>query len=345
MTSETNTASRHVVSFPSIDYLKASSYRNWTERFNWRWWIEEKVDGSSLSFYVNEGKMYFECKGKPKFSGDGFFGPAIDQLETLVDLVHPGFVYHGEAFRRPNHGIVVYERVPKYNFILFNITRRDVSDPAQAWVHRLVMDSEAHHIGLEVVPAYMINTEPTNNPHEMVAHYIKEMDEGRLKSVLGGECEGVVLKCNNYIDSRDNAYSLKLKKVRSVYKLNKGKKVVNRTWEANQLTPFEEGLKYATGNRFHNAFRHLLEGGKFTEKLRFRELVKVLSMELDADMVKEHSDVLKSYPSNKHRKQFLAGSREVLKDWLHNFSDLDTVCLTNSVPEDEIAVPDINRAD
>ena len=117
------------VKYPSIGDVKVNSSRSWKgdvsgEENNHRWYIEEKVDGSQLSFVVSEElTVTFYNKGSTINPTNKVFLKTINMITTLASkkIFNSTYVYHGEAVCSSRHNVVQYERYPKYYFILFDI--------------------------------------------------------------------------------------------------------------------------------------------------------------------------------------------------------------------------------
>ena len=220
------------VKYPSIDNVKVNSLRSWkgdspgealshsleqssrerdracvsTEENNHRWYIEEKVDGSQLSFVVSdEGQPTFYNKGSTINPTNKVFVKTINMITTLASkkIFNPTYVYHGEAVCSSRHNVVQYERYPKYYFILFDIqTSTGLLYPNEKRI-------EAERIGLEVVPTFIWNTDPERSPYTVCQEFLDNIVAGKVTSILGGRPEGIVLKHHNFI-SRGKAVGFPL---------------------------------------------------------------------------------------------------------------------------------------
>jgi hypothetical protein len=163
-------------------------------------YVEEKVDGSQLSFKLAdppEGATPFvfpgvemRSKGKqliidPPEATEKLFVEAVRQVKARTDLLRPGYVYRGEFLRAPRHNTLKYDRAPKGNVCIFDVYDR----VAARWLTPGEKAAEAERLGFDVVP--LLHTGPVNK-----GALLGFLDR---ESYLGGvKVEGVVLKPVGY---------------------------------------------------------------------------------------------------------------------------------------------------
>jgi ATP-dependent RNA circularization protein (DNA/RNA ligase family) len=109
--------------------------------------VEEKVDGSQISFGKFDGVLRIKSKGKELDINhpEKLFSIAVDIIKTL-DL-QDGWTYRGEYLKSPKHNALFYDRVPKNHIIIF-----DINIDEENYLPYLEKVREADRIGLEVVP-------------------------------------------------------------------------------------------------------------------------------------------------------------------------------------------------
>jgi len=95
--------------------------------------LQEKIDGSQLSFYLDETNVlkYFN-RGNEVHKSHKSFGPTITLLNKCVNKIKPGYIYHGEALagdrgKNPDKTVFIsnvneYYREPANKFVLFALT-------------------------------------------------------------------------------------------------------------------------------------------------------------------------------------------------------------------------------
>lgn len=281
------------VKYPSIDNVKLNSSRSWKgdspgEENNHRWYIEEKVDGSQLSFVVSdEDQPTFYNKGSTINPTNKVFVKTINMITTLATrkIFNPTYVYHGEAVCSSRHNVVQYERYPKYYFILFDIqTSTGLLDPDEK-------RAEAERIGLEVIPTLIWNTDPERSPYTVCQEFIDNIVAGKITSILGGRPEGIVLKHHNFI-SRGKAVATKLKMVTPEFKESHAMKQTKGERPTPESAVAEVGKSFSTPARFHKAVQHLRDAGKLKDTPE--DLYK-LKEELDDDLEREARDEIMMY--------------------------------------------------
>lgn len=143
--------------------------------------VEEKVDGSQFSFSVDHSGVHMRSRGAVVYSENaGMFAAAVKAVDELRDRLHTGWVYRGEYLSKPKHNTLAYERVPKFNIVLF-----DINTGEECYLTRAEKEAEAERIGMEIVP--VMYQGPVTKSEEVYAFLERP-------SILGGKVEGVVIK-------------------------------------------------------------------------------------------------------------------------------------------------------
>ena len=291
------------VKYPSIDNVNLNSTRSWkgtgAEENNHRWYIEEKVDGSQMSFVVSaeeEPTVTFYNKGSPINPTNKVFVKAINMITMLASKLNPAYVYHGEAVCSSRHNVVQYDRYPKYYFILFDIQGASCGElkTPQGPTGLLNPDEkrvEAERIGLEVVPTFIWNTDPDRSPYVACKELLDDIMAGKVQSILGGRPEGVVLKHHNFV-SKGKSVATKLKLVTPEFKESHGMKQIKGERHTPELAVAEVGKSFSTPARFQKAVQHLRDADKL--KNSPEDLYK-LKEELDADLERENQEEIMMY--------------------------------------------------
>jgi len=116
--------------------------------------VTEKIDGSQFVFGIDEsGELSFRSKGKEMFLEDHakMFDKAVEYIQNNLMLIRrtltPGMYVYAEYLQKPKHNVVVYERVPNNNLIVFGL-RLNGNFIADYGSIKLIAD----HLGLETVP-------------------------------------------------------------------------------------------------------------------------------------------------------------------------------------------------
>lgn len=241
--------------------------------------VEEKVDGSQLTFGVYEGELRMRSKGATIVldAPPTMFAKAVETARELQPLLSPGWTYRGEYLAKPKHNVLAYERAPNKHFILF-----DVQVGIEQYLSPEAKAEEAARLGLEVVPTLYRGTVSS-----------ADMLRGLLErtSVLGGQkIEGVVVKPANYdLFARDKK-CLMGKFVSEAFK-----EMHSATWTKEfrpSGTDIVEtiGASTCTAARWAKARIHLQEAGKLEGSPRD---IALLIREVPADIRKEEEDAIK----------------------------------------------------
>ena len=113
--------------------------------------VQEKVDGSQFSFGVFDGGLKCRSRGKQIIinAPDKMFFNAIESLQLIKNKLHEGWLYRGEYLQKPHHNTLSYDRIPKYNIIIF-----DINIGEEEYLNYKDVKKECERIGLECVPKF-----------------------------------------------------------------------------------------------------------------------------------------------------------------------------------------------
>lgn len=240
--------------------------------------IQEKVDGSQISFMLDEDEqLIMRSKGQQLIEGapsSGMFQPAIDSIKERADLLVPGQIWRGEYLSKPKHNTLAYNRIPAGHVVIFDIqlSLGEFAQPKQ----RTEM---ASFLGLESIPSFFsgrMEYDPEN---------LKRFLE--RESFLGGQkIEGIVAKSYlHFYGGKPMMGKLVSEKFKEVHQKewkvgNPGKKDVIETLIES----------YAVEARWNKAIQHLREAGTLTNS---PQDIGPLLKEIAADIQKEEEDAIK----------------------------------------------------
>ena len=239
--------------------------------------VEEKIDGSQLSFGVVAGFLCARSKGAivNTIVPDALFRPAIETAFKLFEegLLREGYVYRGEAVCKPRHNTISYARVPDGGFILFDIERGE--QDFLSYVDKL---NEARRLGLECVPLLAQGKVPVDT--------LKALLE--TESCLGGsKIEGVVIKpLHRDLFGADKKLVI-AKLVREDFKEENSK-----NWKRTDKKSILDSIidTYRNENRWRKVIQHMRDDGKLEGSPR--DIGKLL-IEIQADIKKECEEEIK----------------------------------------------------
>ncbi len=253
------------------------------------WWIEEKMDGSSLSF-TSRG---FDRRGVPAArgfpAGHTAYGHAIQSLSKLK--FNPDYKYYGEAFRSSHHNWIKYSRPPRHYFICY-----DIFDMTRArWLTRAELEVECELRGLEPSRVLYTNTDPAVHPQDVARELVAQMERGEIDSMLGGTPEGVVVKHTSYRGPNVGAchaeyLGIQLVRPDLVEAVNGGRIMApfnNLDISADEFLRRIAEL-YRTDARRRKAIQHLWEVGGCVDEF-------AIECELDRDFDRQYEDEIKDY--------------------------------------------------
>jgi hypothetical protein len=285
------------IAFPSIDHGKTSTgNRDW--RTNPHWYIQEKMDGSQFSFSAHAGEngeryMVYTCGNAVRTRDAALFRKAIDVLWQLRDDLTLGWVYHSEMLTATRHNIVDYDRMPRHFVVVYDIS----TEKPYTGIDEI--ERECTRVGLEWVPAFVKNTDPEVNPHTKCLELVAAIDRNEIKSMLGGKPEGVVLKCPGFVDPKGKTTNVKVKYVTPRFEEVRHLKKPER----RRQTPTEfiawVGAHFDLPARFSKARQHLAQRDDVLET-DTPEYRKLLEEELDRDLKKEQSEMIRAFIENEY---------------------------------------------
>jgi len=231
--------------------------------------IEEKIDGSQLSFGLIEGQLQVRSKGGPLNieQPEKMFAKAIEVIKALP--LQEGLIYRGEYLKSPRHNSLCYDRVPKNHIMIF-----DISNEEGKYLNNMQKKREAERLGLECVRVF------SKGVFNFSAQELQEFLE--KESILGGQkIEGIVIK--NYNQFNDEKKILVGKLVsdsfREVHKKNFKEENKSNT-DIIQLI----AEQYKTPARWQKGIIHLQEKGILTNTPKD---IGLLFKEINEDILKE----------------------------------------------------------
>lgn len=262
--------------------------------------VQEKVDGSQISFGVIDGKLCIRSKNVDiSDSSDGMFKPAIDAIKGTEGLPS-GFIFRGEFLGKEKHNSLTYNRVPKKHICLFDLSTADGQHYSK---YPAVIDA-ASKFGFDVVPAFYYGE-------------VKDLEQIKdmlnKESFLGGpNIEGLVFK--NYEQFGRDDKPMFGKHVSEAFKeVNKkdwksrhpsGKDVVQKLKEA-----------FRTEARWEKAYQHLRDDGKLeSSPVDIGPLIKAVQ----EDIREEEEDFIKGALYKWAIGAILRSSTAGLPEWYKN---------------------------
>lgn len=241
--------------------------------------VEEKVDGSQISFGKIHGELHIRSKGAVIYpdSPEGMFAKAVETIKSLN--LQDGWVYRGEYLQKPKHNALAYDRVPRGHIVLFDVQYHGYQD--QAYFAAEYKKQEAERLGLEAVPSFYYGT------IESLEQLLGFLD---TVSFLGGQkIEGVVVK--NY-----NLYTVEKKIALGKFVSEAFKEVHAHDWKQSNPAQSDVLLQlvahYKTPARWNKAVQHLTERGELQEA---PQDIGPLLKEVSVDVLKECEDEIKDH--------------------------------------------------
>jgi len=217
--------------------------------------IQEKIDGSQVSFGIENGAPVVRSKNAEVDPANKQFRMVLDWVTANVDNIPLGFVYRGEAVTSPRHNTLKYDRIPVNGVVIFDVYDSTLDRMLPPYEARRA----AERVGLEYVQVFHVGECASADMCRAVL---------ARESMLGGcKVEGVVIKRYDMPDPmsvRDSCDSfLKAKIVSEAFK-----EVHGASWKernpngADAITNLI--AMYGTEARLDKAVQHLRDAGELT---------------------------------------------------------------------------------
>ena len=284
--------------------------------------VTEKIDGSQFCFGVDEtGAIVMRSKGQQIFAENtpNMFQKAVDYIMTHQGLIQgqlaPGTYIYAEFLNKPKHNVVVYERVPENNLIVFGVKVGEnfITDYA-------CIKAKAERLNLEVVPLLykgtldMTRIEKGDGGYSYVGYdFLKRILETKT-SILGGDygIEGVVAKNYEQRTKFGDPTICCGKYVRESFKERHKKE-----WKTEGDTVQEFIQSFRSEARWQKAVQHLKEKGELEGSPRdIGKLMKEINVDIEAEEKQEIMDFLYKHFIKQIKRRAGAGFPEYYKDQL-----------------------------
>lgn len=260
--------------------------------------VQEKYDGSQISFGRFGDKLRVRSRGREFdiHAADRIFQPACEQILSMADGLEDGWTYRGEAFFRPKHNVLAYERCPEGHIVLF-----DICVGPQEYLSDAEVKDEAAHLGLE--PAVtMAQWEGSRFDAKTLQGYL------RSPSSLGGtQVEGIVIKNYGRFDNQTGKV-LMGKLVREEFKER-----AKQARPKNQKDLIAGIIEtYRTEARWQKAVQHLRERGELQQA---PQDIGPLIKEVQQDLLEEEGEAIKDLLFKRYWRAIARGVGRGLPEW------------------------------
>lgn len=259
--------------------------------------VEEKIDGSQFSFQIQSGEVTMRSRGAVVYKeSPGMFALAVSSVQQLIPLLHEGWVYRAEYLMKPKHNVMVYQRVPKLNLILFDVNTGD-----EVYLSRKEKEEEASRIGLEIVP--VIYEGRIAKTEEIYALLKRDSIFG------GGKIEGLVIK--NYA-----RFGLDKKVLMGKYVSEEFKETHNKEWKLSNPTTGDVIQKITetlhSEARWNKSLQRLRDAGMLENSPRD---IGLLIKEVQQDIKTEELDFISTKLLEYALPKIIRGATHGLPEW------------------------------
>jgi len=286
------------MTIPSYGKIHQVGHSNNRDLFQHELVVEEKVDGSQISFGLVDSELVICSKNCVIDQQDaGMFEAAVESIKKRRLCFQEGWIYRGEFLKSTKHNVLNYERIPTDHIVIL-----DIEDDLGAHLNPAAKKEEARRIGLECVPLLHVGT-------------ISDMVEMRglleRTSFLGvAKIEGVVFKAYGHVNRDGKLLMGKF--------VNESFKEVHKQPKTGK--PHRDILEvmagmYCTKTRWEKAVQHLKEEGRLDESPRdIGELMKAVNVDVLEECKEEIKEELFKWAWPQISKSLAVG----LPQWYKN---------------------------
>lgn len=290
-----------MTTIPSYSKVWALGHREIEGIFEGPVVVQEKIDGSQISFAVLDGGLHIRSRGKELLllAPEKMFVKAVMEIMQRAEdgLLIEGYIYRGEYLQSPKHNTLAYDRVPLGNIVLY-----DVEISPGYFLTPGALAIEVDKLEFECVPLLAENIEITSA--DDVKDFLK------LQSVLGSQLvEGVVVK--NYTRfTRDG------KLMCGKYVSEKFKEVHGGEWRKNNPPSKDITAKiietYQTPARWEKSIQHMQEEGTLQNA---PQDIGLLMQMVNQDILEECGDEIRDLLFKHYWKAISRGLTRGLPEW------------------------------
>jgi ATP-dependent RNA circularization protein (DNA/RNA ligase family) len=263
--------------------------------------VQEKIDGSQISFQKLDGELFMRSRNQEKFLTDekSMFKRGMDIIKEL-DL-KDGYIYRGEFLAKPKQNTLCYDRPPEGFIILFDVDKGD-----QDYMLPDELRKESERLGLECVPhlATWIEKPKIEDLQKLV----------KTKSILGNVLvEGIVMK--NY-----DRYGVDKKVLMGKYVSEAFREKHSGDWKKRNPNQIDVIMKiieeYSTEARWRKAIQHLEEEGKIGGVVQD---IPIVLKEVAVDIRNEYEEEIKERLFKYFWKKISRGVTKGLPEYYKNY--------------------------
>ena len=296
---------KKINSYPKV---LAIGHRYIQNIFEGTYHVEEKLDGSQISFGIIKGELYMRSKGAEIIidNPEGMFSRAVESVKDIAHLLSPEWIYRGEYLQKPKHNTLCYDRIPDNHIMIFDIEASP--DNHLPYVMKSV---EAERIGFECVPLIQFEWSGLDSIKESLL----------AESCLGGpNMEGIVIK--NYDRITLDGKFMAGKFVSEAFKESHSKE-----WKAEHpskgdiMQQIVDTLK--TEARYHKAIQRLRDNGTLDQSPRdIGNLMKAVHQDIEEEEAEFIKQKLYEYAIKNIKRGVCGGLPEWYKEHLVNGLDI-----------------------
>lgn len=258
--------------------------------------IEEKVDGSQISFGVFNGNLEITSRRQPIVGDNGMWQQAKSSIEAMKDLLVDGWIYRGEYLKSPRHNRIAYKRTPKNHIIIW-----DIETSPNCFLTVKEREIEANRIGLESIPVLFEGKVDSQQQ-------LKDLLD--RTSYFGDEVkiEGIVIK-NYSLEIHGHLMLAKFVSEDFQEKMSKGR----RSSSKPKVSFVQELIdELTTEARWHKAVQHLKEAGEIKGEV---EDIALLIKEIQKDVYEECEDYIREFLFEKSKREIQKGIVKGFASW------------------------------
>lgn len=290
-------------------------HRETTKMHNQPVVIQEKVDGSQISFGKKDGVLWMKSKNRmiDVNAPDGMFMAAVECIKEIN--LPENHVFRGEYLNRPKHNVLEYQRIPHNTVIIYDI---EVGDGTNDYMIYEDVQDLAEIYGFETVPTLWIGS--YDDVNQDLINRLLESNAYLGKTLI----EGIVIKCYGMYDCNDHVLMCKF--VRPEFKeMNGGKADKPRAAIVDKI-----GSMLNNTARWTKSVQHLKDDGVLVGDACD---IGLLMKELNKDF-EEHRDEIKALLYAEYRKKILRVANAGFAEWYKQRLTEEALGTRNDIPHE-----------
>lgn len=278
--------------------------------------LQEKIDGSQISFGLIDGELQIRSKNVVLERDNKDFALALERVYLAYEEISPyglfnNKVFRGEFLRAPKHNVIQYDRAPEGNIAVFDIFDIDYGK-------YIDIDDEEGRDNFSDLVEYILGFEcvhPIATLPPLASRTLEDVEAecakySNAESRLGGKMEGIVVK--KYGEGGHRAAKYVFEEYKEIFTKKRDTK------KKKQVVDFQSYLHHNVNKEavWQKAVQHLRDDGELNNDNS--DIGKLLK-EMNIDFMQENEEDLKEAAWKWGRANTLKHINYGFADWYKSY--------------------------